>query len=280
MHPHARAANVRRSRPAGDRITIDPTVSDATFAPQGASVPVIHAETLTEFAAALFEKVGVGAPRGADRFPQPDRRELARLRLARRHADSVLHRRHSRRPRETGADAANRARNACGSRLRRGLGTGAGFVARPDGTADRQGGRHGRGLRNVAAGGPHRPRRRVLRNGRRARNGRHHLRQRTRFRAARRSRRREGRAGWERIRSASACPGEKTGPFILDFGTSATAEGKVRVKKIAGQSVPLGWILDADGNPTTDPNKLTATRPAAFCRWGATRRTRDSAWRS
>ncbi len=51
-------------------------------------------------------------------------------------------------------------------------------------------------------------------------------------------------------------PGGKEGPFILDFGTSATAEGKVRVKKIAGQSVPLGWILDADGNPTTDPNKL------------------------
>lgn len=51
-------------------------------------------------------------------------------------------------------------------------------------------------------------------------------------------------------------PGGKEGPFILDFGTSATAEGKVRVKRIAGQSVPLGWILDADGNPTTDPNKL------------------------
>ncbi|MBS0264985.1 MAG: Ldh family oxidoreductase [Planctomycetes bacterium] len=51
-------------------------------------------------------------------------------------------------------------------------------------------------------------------------------------------------------------PGGTDGPFILDFGTSATAEGKVRVKKIAGQQVPLGWILDADGNPTTDPNKL------------------------
>jgi uncharacterized oxidoreductase len=51
-------------------------------------------------------------------------------------------------------------------------------------------------------------------------------------------------------------PGGKDGPFILDFGTSATAEGKVRVKRIAGQKVPLGWILDADGNPTTDPHKL------------------------
>ena len=41
-------------------------------------------------------------------------------------------------------------------------------------------------------------------------------------------------------------PGGNDGPFILDFGTSATAEGKVRVKRIAGESVPLGWILDAD----------------------------------
>jgi hydroxycarboxylate dehydrogenase B len=51
-------------------------------------------------------------------------------------------------------------------------------------------------------------------------------------------------------------PGGKEGPFILDFSTSATAEGKVRVKKIAGEPVPLGWILDPDGNPTTDPNQL------------------------
>lgn len=54
-------------------------------------------------------------------------------------------------------------------------------------------------------------------------------------------------------------PGGSGGPFVLDFGTSATAEGKVRVKKIAGQTIPLGWILDADGNPTTDPNKLYET---------------------
>jgi hydroxycarboxylate dehydrogenase B len=53
-------------------------------------------------------------------------------------------------------------------------------------------------------------------------------------------------------------PNGKDGPFILDFGTSATAEGKVRVKRIAGESVPMGWILDSEGNPTTDPNKLYA----------------------
>lgn len=63
-------------------------------------------------------------------------------------------------------------------------------------------------------------------------------------------------------------PGGEDGPFILDFGTSATAEGKVRVKRIAGQEVPLGWILDADGNPTTDPNQLYGDPPGSILPMG------------
>lgn len=45
-------------------------------------------------------------------------------------------------------------------------------------------------------------------------------------------------------------------PLVLDFSTSATAEGKVRVKKIAGEKCPEGWLLDCTGQPTTDPNVL------------------------
>jgi uncharacterized oxidoreductase len=59
-------------------------------------------------------------------------------------------------------------------------------------------------------------------------------------------------------------PGGAKGPFVFDIGTSATAEGKVRVKKIAGQSVPLGWILDPDGKPTTDPNQLYGNPPGTI----------------
>ncbi|WP_040591913.1 Ldh family oxidoreductase [Schlesneria paludicola] len=59
-------------------------------------------------------------------------------------------------------------------------------------------------------------------------------------------------------------PGGAKGPFVFDIGTSATAEGKVRVKKIAGQTVPLGWILDPDGKPTTDPNQLYGTPPGTI----------------
>jgi uncharacterized oxidoreductase len=59
-------------------------------------------------------------------------------------------------------------------------------------------------------------------------------------------------------------PGGEAGPFVFDIGTSATAEGKVRVKKIAGQQIPLGWVLDPDGKPTTDPNQLYGDPPGTI----------------
>jgi len=60
----------------------------------------------------------------------------------------------------------------------------------------------------------------------------------------------------------------KDGTLILDFGTSATAEGKVRVKKIAGQTCPEGWLLDCEGKPTTDPNTLYGTPPGTILPMG------------
>lgn len=46
-------------------------------------------------------------------------------------------------------------------------------------------------------------------------------------------------------------------PVVLDFGTSVAAEGKVRVYYINGKRpVPEGWLLDAQGKPTTDPSVL------------------------
>ncbi|MDA0833138.1 MAG: Ldh family oxidoreductase [Planctomycetota bacterium] len=63
-------------------------------------------------------------------------------------------------------------------------------------------------------------------------------------------------------------PGGKEGPCILDFGTSATAEGKVRVKQIAGQQVPPGWLLDPEGKPTTDPNQLYGNPPGSILPMG------------
>ena len=39
----------------------------------------------------------------------------------------------------------------------------------------------------------------------------------------------------------------------FDFSTSAVALGKITMAKAAGESIPLGWAVDKDGNPTTDP---------------------------
>jgi len=57
-------------------------------------------------------------------------------------------------------------------------------------------------------------------------------------------------------------------PLILDFSTSATAEGKVRVKAIAGEQCPPGWVLDSEGRPTTDPNSLYADPPGTILPMG------------
>jgi uncharacterized oxidoreductase len=57
-------------------------------------------------------------------------------------------------------------------------------------------------------------------------------------------------------------------PLVLDFSTSATAEGKVRVKKIAGEKCPEGWLLDNAGRPTTDPNALYASPPGSILPMG------------
>jgi uncharacterized oxidoreductase len=57
-------------------------------------------------------------------------------------------------------------------------------------------------------------------------------------------------------------------PLVLDFSTSATAEGKVRVKKIAGQPCPEGWLIDCEGQPTTDANALYGNPPGAILPMG------------
>lgn len=41
-------------------------------------------------------------------------------------------------------------------------------------------------------------------------------------------------------------------PILLDFATSAVAQGKLQIARATGESVPLGWIIDAEGRPTTD----------------------------
>ncbi|MBL8442640.1 MAG: Ldh family oxidoreductase [Zoogloeaceae bacterium] len=43
-------------------------------------------------------------------------------------------------------------------------------------------------------------------------------------------------------------------PFVFDFATSAIARGEIELHRRAGKPIPLGWGVDANGQPSTDPN--------------------------
>jgi LDH2 family malate/lactate/ureidoglycolate dehydrogenase len=52
---------------------------------------------------------------------------------------------------------------------------------------------------------------------------------------------------------AVALPSAGAFPVEADMALSATAMGKVRLAAAAGESIPEGWAIDAEGRPTTDP---------------------------
>ena len=54
---------------------------------------------------------------------------------------------------------------------------------------------------------------------------------------------------------AAIFPREGQHPISIDLSLSEVARGKLMVAAKKGESIPLGWALDRDGNPTTDPKK-------------------------
>jgi uncharacterized oxidoreductase len=51
-----------------------------------------------------------------------------------------------------------------------------------------------------------------------------------------------------------AMPSNLDGPMFIDMATSAAAGGKIDVASARGVQVPRGWLVDDEGNPTTDPS--------------------------
>jgi L-2-hydroxycarboxylate dehydrogenase (NAD+) len=45
-------------------------------------------------------------------------------------------------------------------------------------------------------------------------------------------------------------------PLVVDISTSTVAWGKIEIARRAGVPIPLGWAVDAEGNPTTDPHAV------------------------
>ncbi len=52
---------------------------------------------------------------------------------------------------------------------------------------------------------------------------------------------------------AAIFPRERAAPLLIDLSLSAVARGKLMVAARDGKPIPLGWALDKDGSPTTDP---------------------------
>lgn len=52
---------------------------------------------------------------------------------------------------------------------------------------------------------------------------------------------------------AAAFPAGEEVPFQLDIATTVASHGSIRVKQLAGEPMPEGWVIDAEGNPITDP---------------------------
>ncbi|HYE52030.1 MAG TPA: Ldh family oxidoreductase [Azospirillaceae bacterium] len=52
---------------------------------------------------------------------------------------------------------------------------------------------------------------------------------------------------------AFACPLPDQAPLVVDLALSEVARGRIMAADKAGERIPEGWALDADGNPTTDP---------------------------
>ncbi len=57
-------------------------------------------------------------------------------------------------------------------------------------------------------------------------------------------------------------------PIILDFATSRWAVGKIRVAFNKGETIPEGYLLDAQGRPTTNPGDLFTDPPGGLLTFG------------
>ena len=51
-----------------------------------------------------------------------------------------------------------------------------------------------------------------------------------------------------------AIPSRKPFPLVLDMATSVAPFGKILVQQARDEPCPEGWIVDAEGNPSTDPH--------------------------
>ena len=54
---------------------------------------------------------------------------------------------------------------------------------------------------------------------------------------------------------AVAVPGMDEPPIVLDMATTVAAYGKVKTAAQRGEAMPVGWMIDREGRPLTDPKR-------------------------
>ena len=54
---------------------------------------------------------------------------------------------------------------------------------------------------------------------------------------------------------AVAVPGLEEPPVVMDMAPTVSAYGKVRLKASRGEPMPVGWMIDKQGKPLTDPKR-------------------------
>jgi len=54
---------------------------------------------------------------------------------------------------------------------------------------------------------------------------------------------------------AVAIPALEEPPIVLDMAPTVAAYGKVRLKAQRGETMPVGWMIDREGKPLTDPKR-------------------------
>jgi LDH2 family malate/lactate/ureidoglycolate dehydrogenase len=62
---------------------------------------------------------------------------------------------------------------------------------------------------------------------------------------------------------AFAAPAGDELPFVLDMATTAVSLGKIEIAARHGKTLPVGWGLNAQGQPTTDPYEVMRARLVA-----------------
>jgi len=54
---------------------------------------------------------------------------------------------------------------------------------------------------------------------------------------------------------AIAAPAGRSPAFVLDMATTVAASGKIRTLAQRGEPMPVGWMVDREGKPLTDPKR-------------------------